>query len=89
VPNLQSQDQLINEKLDTIIGFLAIRGLENDAEISERLINLGLANPAIARIMNTTDNAVALRRSRMKKSKSKAPKASMQKASTASNQDGD
>jgi hypothetical protein len=72
MPNSVSQDQLIHDKLDTIIGFLAIRGLEKDAEISERLINLGLGNPAIARIMNTTDNAVALRRSRMKKAKPKA-----------------
>jgi hypothetical protein len=89
VPNSLSQDQLINEKLDTIIGFLAIRGLEKDADISERLINLGLGNPAIARIMNTTDNAVALRRSRMKKSKLKTPKVSTQEAVSASNQDGD
>jgi hypothetical protein len=72
VPNSVSQDQLINDKLDTIIGFLAIRGLDKDAEISERLFSLGIADRAIAKVMGITDNAVAIRKSRMGKSKPKA-----------------
>jgi hypothetical protein len=65
------QNALIVDKLDTIIGFLAIRGLENDAAISERLFNLGIADRAIAKVMGITDNAVSIRKSRMKKTKPK------------------
>jgi hypothetical protein len=71
VPNPPSDQTVILEKLDTIIGFMAIRGLDDDAAISERLFNLGIADRAIAKVMNITDNAVSIRKSRLKKAASK------------------
>jgi len=62
----------ISEKLDAILGFLAIRGMEPDSAVAiARLRGLGLNNKAIACVTGLTENAVSIRISRMKK-KSKA-----------------
>jgi hypothetical protein len=58
----------ISEKLDIIIGFLAIRGMQDDAgAMIERLRGLGLNAKATARVTGLTENAIAIRLSRMKK----------------------
>ncbi len=65
------QDTIILEKLDTIIGFLAVRGVTDETKVSERLFNLGIADRAIAKVMGITDNAVSIRKSRLKKKQPK------------------
>lgn len=62
----------ISEKLDVIIGFLAARGIDDAAAAIERLRGLGLNAKGIACITGLTENAVAIRLSRMKKSKGAA-----------------
>lgn len=70
-------DQLaqISEKLDTVVGFLAVRGIESDpSAMIERLRGLGVGTKVIARVTGMTGNAVAIRLTRMKKKISnKAP----------------
>lgn len=68
------QDALTNisEKLDSILGFMAIKGIEDDAgKVVVRLRDLGLSAKCIARVSGMTENAVAIRFSRMKKSVAK------------------
>ena len=70
------QDALgeISEKLDTILGFLAIKGIEGDAaKVVMRLRELGLSAKCIAHVSGMTENAVAIRFSRMNKSKAEKP----------------
>ena len=81
------QNALIVEKLDTIIGFLAIRGIDDDAKISERLFNLGIADRAIAKVMGITDNAVSIRKSRFKKKQPKAKTSSTESATSGAGSD--
>ena len=75
------QNALVLEKLDTIIGFLAIRGVADEAKISERLFSLGIADRAIAKVMGITENAVSIRKSRLKKNKPKAKASNTESAS--------
>lgn len=71
--NVRSQPDVladISEKLDSILGFLAIRGIEGDAaKVVIRLRDLGLGPKGIARVAGITENAVSIRLSRMKKPK--------------------
>jgi hypothetical protein len=65
----------ISDKLDRILGLMAIKGIENDAGlIVERLRQLGMSNKVIASIAGMTENAVKLRLSRARR-KSGATKA--------------
>jgi hypothetical protein len=64
---------MIIEKLDTIIGFLAIRGLE-ETGTTKRLLDLGISDRSIAKVLGLTDNTWAARKSRLKKAEPK-PKA--------------
>lgn len=66
-------DQLeeISIKLDVVIGFLAVRGMDDAGAIIERLKGLGLGTKAIARVTGLTENAISIRMSRMKKGKAK------------------
>ncbi len=58
----------ISEKLDAILGFLAVRGMQDDASaMVERLRGLGIDSKGIARVTGLTENAVAIRLSRLKK----------------------
>lgn len=58
----------ISEKLDAILGFLAVRGMEGDTKaMFDRLRVLGLDGKAIARVTGLTENAVAIRFTRLKK----------------------
>ncbi len=57
----------INEKLNRILGILALRGLEDDGEKVRRLRDLGMDNPTIAAVTGLSKNAVAIRISRMRK----------------------
>jgi len=64
----------ISEKLDNILGFMAIRGIENDlGAVVARLSGFGMTQKAIARVAGLTENAVQLRLSRQKKPKTKKP----------------
>jgi hypothetical protein len=68
------QDALgdISEKLDSVLGFMAIKGIEGDAgKVVVRLRDLGLSAKCIARVSGMTENAVAIRFSRMNKPKAK------------------
>jgi hypothetical protein len=72
--------QDISGKLDVIIAFLAVRGLEKDtAALVEKLTGMGFGAKVIARVAGTSENAIAIRLSRMKK---KTPGKSKQKSST-------
>jgi hypothetical protein len=57
----------INEKLDRIIGLMALQGVEDDAEKVLRLNALGLDHRTVAALTGTTANAVALRLSRLRR----------------------
>jgi len=60
--------QDISGKLDVIIAFLAARGLENDTSaLVEKLAGMGFGAKVIAPVASTTENAIAIRLSRMKK----------------------
>ena len=69
--NAKAQDDVFQEisgKLDVIIAFLAARGLENDtAGLVEKLAGMGFGAKVIAPVIGTTENAIAIRLSRMKK----------------------
>jgi len=65
VSNPQDQNAIITEKLDTIIGFLAVRGLEED-KVNQRLVDLGISDRAIAKVLGLTEGTWAKRKSRLK-----------------------
>jgi len=70
--------QDISGKLDVIIAFLAARGLENDTPaLVEKLAGMGFGAKVIAPVASTTENAIAIRLSRMKK---KSPGKNKQKS---------
>jgi hypothetical protein len=67
----RTQDELLQEilsKLDIVVAFLAARGLESDpSAVVERLAALGFGSKVIAPVAGLTENAVAIRLTRMKK----------------------
>ncbi|MDP9007316.1 MAG: hypothetical protein M3N91_01175 [Pseudomonadota bacterium] len=64
----------ISEKLDSILGFMAIRGIENDpAAVVIRLNEFGMTRRAIARVAGITENAVEIRLRRLKTKTAKKP----------------
>jgi len=69
--NAKAQGEVFQEisgKLDVIIAFLAARGLESDtAALVEKLTGMGFGAKVIAHVAGTTENAIAIRLSRMKK----------------------
>jgi len=69
--NSKSQTDLLTEissKLDTIIGFLVVRDIENDSNaIVEKLHKMGFSVRAIAPIADISENAVKIRLTRLKK----------------------
>ena len=65
----------ISEKLDTVIGFLAARDISDSGAIVEKLATMGLSNKTISPVAGMTENAVAIRRSRMKRKNKKTPTA--------------
>ena len=72
--NNKSQLEVLNdisEKLDTVIGFLAARDISDSGAIVEKLATMGLSNKTISPVAGMTENAVAIRLSRMKKKKKK------------------
>ena len=65
----------ISEKLDTVVGFMMVRGIENDAgAVVERLRIAGFNARVIARVSGLTENAVAIRLTRAKAKKKPAEK---------------
>ena len=79
----------ISEKLDNILGFLAVRGVEGDDQIVQRLEAFGMGPKAISRITGDSENAVGLRLMRLRRkaetkvAKKKAPKKGAMKADDA------
>lgn len=74
--NGKSQGQLLEDistKLDSILGLLAVRGLENDiGAMVDKLHGMGLSDSAIGAIVGLKEGAVRKRIQRAKtKSKSK------------------
>ncbi len=65
----------ISRKLDKVLGFMAIRGVEDTSEQIARLRSLGLDNHTIAAMTGMTANAVAVRVHRMQKGLVKSRKA--------------
>lgn len=58
----------ISNQLDTVVGFLAIRGLEADSNaMIIRLRELGLGTRTMSHVLGLSENAVAIRLSRLKK----------------------
>lgn len=57
----------ISEKLDNILGFLAVRGVEGDDEIVLRLAAFGMGPKAISRVTGDSENAVGLRLMRLRR----------------------
>lgn len=73
--------QDISSKLDVIIAFLAARGLENDTgALVEKLAGMGFGAKVIAPVAGTTENAISIRLTRMKK---KAPGKTKQQSTEA------
>ena len=74
--NEKSQTELlseISEKLDIVLGYLAIRGIEGDAAaIVDRLYKLSLSAKTIAPVAGLTENAVNIRLTRMKKRRTRS-----------------
>jgi hypothetical protein len=66
----------ISGKLDRILGFLAISGVDDAGERISRLRSLGLDNPTIAAMTGMTTNAVAVRVHRMVRAANRANKRS-------------
>lgn len=65
----------INEKLGGVLGFLAVREFKGDVnKMLPRLREMGLSTKMIALITGLTDNAIAIRFSRMKKPAAKKAK---------------
>ena len=66
----------ISEKLDAVVGFMMVRGIENDsAAVVNRLHAAGFNAKVIARVSGLTENAVAIRLSRAKKKPAEKPTA--------------
>ena len=69
--NSKSQVELmteISEKLDSILGLLAIRGIEDDWNaVIQKLMGMGLNARTIVPIAGLSENAVNIRLSRIKK----------------------
>lgn len=61
----------ISEKLDTVIAFLAVRDINDSGAIVEKLVGMGFTAKTIAPVVGLTENAVAVRLTRLKKKKSK------------------
>jgi hypothetical protein len=58
----------INEKLGGVLGFLAVRELKGDVnKMLPRLKEMGLSTKMMALITGLTENAIAIRFSRLKK----------------------
>lgn len=65
----------ISQKLDAVLAFLAVRGIEgNQSAIVERLSGAGFSRKTISLVSGLTENAVEIRLRRAKKSSQKAPK---------------
>ena len=69
----KSHGQLLEEisaKLDTVIGLMAVRGMEDDTgAVIDKLHNMGFKNEVIAPIVGLKENAVRVRIQRSKKKK--------------------
>ena len=68
----KSQTELLSEisdKLDTVIGFMATRDINDPAAVVKRLATMGLDNKITATVAGLTEGAVAKRRTRMIKKK--------------------
>jgi DNA-directed RNA polymerase specialized sigma24 family protein len=64
----------ISEKLDAVLGFMAISNLTEDlGRFVPRLKAMGLSPKAISRVTGITENAVAIRISRLKAASTKKP----------------
>ena len=64
----------ISEKLDGILGFMAAKECKGDAAlIVPKLKGLGISNKTIALVAGISENAVAIRVTRMKKPSSRKP----------------
>jgi len=64
----------ISQKLDAVLAFLAVRGIENDVgAVFERLHLAGFNAKTIALVSGLTENAVAIRLSRAKKKTARKP----------------
>lgn len=78
---MRTQDELLQEissKLDVVVAFLATRGLETDqSAVVEKLAGMGFGSKVIAPVAGLTENAVAIRLSRMKNKTSKKDKKSV------------
>lgn len=74
----RTQDELLQEissKLDVVVAFLATRGLETDpSAVVEKLAGMGFGSKVIAPVAGLTENAVAIRLTRMKKTSKKNQK---------------
>lgn len=66
--------QEISEKLDTVIAFLATRDISDSGAIVEKLAGMGFSAKTIAPVASITENAVAIRLSRLKKKTKKKKK---------------
>lgn len=67
--------QEISEKLDTVIAFLATRDVSDSGAIVEKLAGMGFSAKTIAPVAGITENAVAIRLTRIKKKKKNKKKA--------------
>jgi hypothetical protein len=64
----------ISEKLDAVLGFMAISNQTEDlGKFVPRLKAMGLSPKAISRVTGITENAVAIRISRLKAASTKKP----------------
>ena len=61
--------QLISDKLDTIIAFLAARDMSDSGAIVEKLASMGFSAKTISPVAGISENAVAIRLSRLKRKK--------------------
>ncbi len=71
---ITSQSELlqeISEKLDVVVAFLAASGVNDSGAIVEKLAEMGFSAKVIAPVAGITDNAVAIRLTRLKKKKKK------------------
>lgn len=66
--------QEISEKLDTVIAFLATRDVSDSGQIVEKLARIGFGAKTIAPVAGITENAVAIRLTRLKKKTKKKKK---------------
>ena len=71
----QSQQEVLTEissKLDLVLGFMAVRGIENDeTAMVKKLSAMGLHPRTIGLVSGLTENAVKIRLSRDRKKKPK------------------